>query len=785
MSQIQRRLIIRKHADDKDHDVDAVPYQDQGVILHVDEETHRYCWIPIPETAVLTRAHAATGDAKSEIKTRRRHHIKAPRWADLAQLRESVSAGDVTLIKQQREPWRQLSDYALSMPYDSWHRTQLDAGVCDRRRLMRQKAIRDEQFEWIRPLLEKSDRLRLLDSREVSLYARMRSAEIDVPAAAIVRAVRAYLLWGEDINALLPAYGRCNTTSGRKAHIKRPGRRPRVPYKGQNPGGFRLSDQDKDNLGAAWRRYKKDRAHTVKVAYTAMLRQYYSEETSTDRSEECTRLKCPSEMPTLSQFRWHGPRYEGNKSARRINLGERLHQLTQRGMRGSARDGIRSAGQIVEMDSTPMDVTLVSAGNRLQVLQQPILTMLIDAASEYILGISCSFKKGSAETACAALGNALLSKKEFCSRWGVDIEDEDWLSVDIKTIRTDNGEMKSESFMNACQKLLVTTHFVKSKRPDQKGIVEKANDRIGRICPHLTEATTFGKARERCEKDPADKAAWTFEEFMPELIGAVLYANNHEPVDRLLTAEMRADGVRPYRKDILTWMKSSLSNCRSLPTSDESFIRALTLPRFDAVIKADGVRVVDPSGERGQFLHGLIYSSKTLFDSQVLDKARRGSIDTSVWLDPGGMQHAWYEHPIHGFIKLDYKGGDPDICNTHLEDLRAIDEQKAQLRRAEEAEALQSLSNHTERMQSQNIESCASRSEAIKAAKDAGEKSAKPNRKGSKEATAAEQEKLEAELFASLTRPEQPSNSWHPKRIRSSAAMAMDQHDNDHKGIET
>jgi len=774
MIQIQERMIIRKHAADGASDPGAPPYQDLGVILHVDNETQSYCWIPIPETAVIARAPLANEGEKLESKTRRRHHIKAPRWTALGDLREQISAGTITLIVQQREPWRTLTDYALSMPYDKWHQTQLEAGVSDRRRLARQKAIRDKQFEWIKPLLDQSERLRLLDSHEVSQYARLRSVEIGVPAPAIVRAVRAYLLWGEDINALLPAYGRCNT-SERKNHIKRPGRRPRVPYKGRNPGGFALSDQDKNNLGIAWRRYKKDRGHTAKVAYTAMLRQYYSLGTTTDGADQFTQLKCPSEMPTPRQFKWHGPRFPGNKTARRINLGERVYQLTQRGMRGSARDGVRSAGQIVQMDSTPVDVTLVSAGNRMQVLQQPVLTMLIDTASEYILGISCSFRTASAETACAALGNAILDKKEFCLRWGVEIEDEDWLSVDIKTIRTDNGEMKSESFMNACQKLLITTHFVKSKRPDQKGIVEKANDRIGRISAHLTEGTTFGKARERCEKDCADKAAWTFEEFMPVLIEAVMYTNNHEPVDRLLTAEMRAAGVRPYRRDILKWMKTTLSNSRTQPNRDESFVRAITLSRFDAVIRADGVRVVDPFSERGQFLYGLKYSSQKLFDSGILDRARRRAIKASVWLDPGGLESAWYEHPIHGVIKLDYKGGDSSIRGTHLEDVRAIAEQALSQARDGEADDIQNFSNHTERTHKQNVSSRENRNALMKEAKETGVKPAKPSREGSKDATAKEQRRHEQQCFESLKQPDQPVSHEPSKRVRSRASKALDQ----------
>lgn len=347
-------------------------------------------------------------------------------------------------------------------------------------------------------------------------------------------------------------------------------------------------------------------------------------------------------------------------------MGERVHELTSRALRGMATDGVVAVGQLGLIDSTSEDQTPVSCISRLKVLPSTWRCVLMEVKTGYILGLHCGFECPSALTSLLCILSSASSKVEFCARYGIVIEETDWYSRLCKRIRADNGETKNELNLTTMRASEVSLEFVRSYRGELKGQVEGNHHSVHRRADHKNAGSTKGEQRKRGEARREDEACRTYSENMPFVIEAVLRHNNIEPVEHLLTLDMRRDSVKPIRKAIYEWYLKN-GYVASEPWNLD-MLRAQCLPRLAGKIHRDGVHIFDPL-DLTRLIPGLRYTSDWLLESGLCERAGRSSIDCEVQLDPNDLSHCFFHY--QGLKRLERKTMDPranelSLCE-HLE----------------------------------------------------------------------------------------------------------------------
>jgi len=129
------------------------------------------------------------------------------------------------------------------------------------------------------------------------------------------------------------------------------------------------------------------------------------------------------------------------------------------------------------MDATQEDIYLVSHLDRGIVIGRPNIYLAVDTATQLITGLYVGLE--SDETAVMkCLECAAMDKVEFCKKFGVVINAEQWPNTGLPTgIVTDKGrEFFGPRMEELRQHYGVEVETLPPFRPDRKGLVEKAFD---------------------------------------------------------------------------------------------------------------------------------------------------------------------------------------------------------------------------------------------------------------------------------------------------------------------
>ena len=476
----------------------------------------------------------------------------------------------------------------------------------------------------------------------------------------IVQAMRRYYFGCGHPNALLPNWAEVGSKGVQKFSASKTGR---PSAKSLQPGAepeLVLTEGDREKLSNGWKTYKK-KGVSLKVAYLLTCRQYWpGPEPINDSYKNQYFLKPPHQRPTFAQFKWAAGLL--GLSASRVNMGERVFSLTRRALIGSATDGIYALAQVALIDSTSEDQTQVSSLNRLKVLPSTYRTIVVEAWCGYILGVYCGFEHPSTLTSLLALLNCVSSKVDFCARYGIHITEGEWFSRLPKRVRGDNGELKSEKGISTMSASEVASEFVRSYAGDMKSGAESSHHRLHRLVDHHAAGSTQGRRRERGEDRRERDACRTFDENMPFVIKAILRHNNEEPVDHLLSVEMRQDGVKPTRRAIYEWLLSK-GYAASEPSHLDTLL-AQCLPRFKGVIRRDGIHIFDPRDPR-RLIPQLVYASEWLRESSLSERAGNGSIPCEVQIDPQNLA-VCYVAKNNKLQQLHRKSSDPLVNELSL-----------------------------------------------------------------------------------------------------------------------
>lgn len=298
-----------------------------------------------------------------------------------------------------------------------------------------------------------------------------------------------------------------------------------------------------------------------------------------------------SDYPSFNQFRYFHSKYKTQQTMLISRNGIKDYQRNHRPLLGG---GVQEFAPNVGkgmIDSTICDIYLVNdAGN---LVGRPVLTIVTDSySSGFVMGYSLTWEGGTYLLRDLML-NVVTDKVEWCSKFGILIEREQWDSDRMPSvIVSDRGsEYQSDTFAQITE-LGITLINLPALRPELKSIVERGFRLLqDSVKPTLMDYGYVEKdAGKRLAPDYRKGACLTISEYEKVIIRSILYNNSQRILeDYPYTDEMIEAGVRPHPNSIFNWGKGQ-PGCNLLDVSPRELI-VILLPRTNARFSRKGLLV--------------------------------------------------------------------------------------------------------------------------------------------------------------------------------------------------
>lgn len=465
-------------------------------------------------------------------------------------------------------------------------------------------------------------------------------------------------------DSLIPSYHRCGAK--RRDRISGNHKRGR-PRSGERGIGINVDDKMKKIFKQALNRYYySERNNSLKITYELMLRDSFVKDEVEQNGVKLPVLMDKSQLPTYQQFLYWYKKLNNPKKEISKRKGTRVYQQNFRTIIGdSTQDAGGACGSLWQIDSNVFDIYLISSMNRDLIVGRPILHVVIDVYSRLIMGFNVSFESlNSYSGAMVALANSMSSKKEFASKYGVSIEDEEWPYCVPLRVMADRGELVGKQIENAIQGLGITIQNTPPYHADYKGIIESAFSVMNsRVKPFADGVVIKGKGnKERGEADYRLKANLSIEDFITIIIKCVLFHNkNHVLTDYVLDDLMIEEGIEKI--PIQIWnhgLRHRKGKLRILP---EEMILSHLYPIDQASVTA-----------RGVLYKKILYASDYTLKNEWFQRARiYGSWKVNICYDPRDLTCIYVmDEGERGVLKLTLLDHLMKYANKGIEEIEQV-----------------------------------------------------------------------------------------------------------------
>ncbi len=414
---------------------------------------------------------------------------------------------------------------------------------------------------------------------------------------------------GQTRNALLSGYSRCGGPGKEKKLSDKKIGTPVKPIMGSIPldPGLNIKESEKRNIRRViMDYYATEDQPTLEDAYGRYKDVYCEDEvlTAAEKGEQAAII-------TRNQFvYWAHQRCDWNEVCR-ARHSESNFESNHRAPNSTVRSTVSGAGDRFETDSTPAPLNIVAADNRHDPIGKPNAYFVVDEFTSFVTGLHTCLEAPSWRQSAQAFTNAFCDKVDYCARYGIDIEPDDWPSIYLpQRVLCDRGENISEAAESECEKLGITLQFPPPHRGDLKPIVERYWKTTADEFWHKVLGTTKSKPRERGQSDPRLDAVLNFQEFTRLLILFVLKLNRYRQNADLVTREMIEQNVTPT--PLNAWRLCLESHAHSLSVCDEAQVRSQLMTRGTASVTSRGVR-----------FRGIHYTCKFAEENRWYEEARR------------------------------------------------------------------------------------------------------------------------------------------------------------------
>ncbi len=298
----------------------------------------------------------------------------------------------------------------------------------------------------------------------------------------------------------------------------------------------------------------------------------------------------PHEMPTLDQFKYfYRTEYnqvdviESQTSA--IEFEKDIRPLKSTSTTESVGPGFRC-----QIDATIADIYLLSDHDRSRIVGRPVIYMVVDVFSRMILGMYIGFEGPSWISGMMAVTNVVESKVDYCKKYGVEINSDDWPIQGLPNIiLADKGEFlgsKVEVFVEAFG---VRIENAPARRGDAKGIVERYFDTLQCTFKPYTPGIVLPiRSQKRGGKDYRKDATLTVSEFTKIIILCVLYHNNSHNISKYDRCAGMPTSIPNVPIKLWNWGVSNLTG--KLRAAELDLVKINLMPHGMATISDNGIK---------------------------------------------------------------------------------------------------------------------------------------------------------------------------------------------------
>jgi hypothetical protein len=417
-------------------------------------------------------------------------------------------------------------------------------------------------------------------------------------------------LWGGQTELSLCSYIRYQPTSQQKGKTAKRGPVP----KSQGPH-CRLPLPDvKGLLEKGANEFYLKGAHTLKEAYVLTLSYNFSSgiQIRTANSISAPQIDAilpqSHERPTLRQFRYVCEQLV-EKNGKRIKKPRKMRpEDIEENRKGTVRDDVHGPGYRFEIDSTQLQIQLVSSFSRSRLVGSPTLYLVIDVWSGAIVGYFLSLEHSSWSLAAQALLNTFHDKGNVFKRLKLQYTSEDWPCHHLPShLTADRAEFlsdKSERFPYTG----VNVQVMPPMRPELKPLVERAfaEAKHGHF---FNIPGRYPKFRKRREPDGKNEAVLTVHELEQVIVEIIMGINNEPQCRKNIPLEMLCeDKPDVTRIGLYTWgLRHRQGYTRILSQRD---VRTYLLMQGKASLRPNGI-----------YYEGRRYFSQRLMESNLISQA--------------------------------------------------------------------------------------------------------------------------------------------------------------------
>ena len=483
------------------------------------------------------------------------------------------------------------------------------------------RAKRDAKFALVSSFQKQAGLLLDMASRQRGGAFSNFVVESGKSTTAILRALNLFWKYGQQRNALLPAFERCGAhgTKREAGRIKRGAPRKSKLSSMSMPEGVNCYDRDHLNILKALKKYHlRPEPLSLRATYEKMKKDSYRDEIEAAEIEGR-----PERIISENQFYYWAKRLLDPNDVTVKQHSEGDWQRNYRGLKGHATQHAPVPGSCFEVDATIADVHLVSRFDPHQPIGRPVIYAVTDKASRMIVGFHISLEFASWKAGRQALLNAFLHKKAVCAKYGVNIHDSDYPCHHVpQSLLVDRGEFIFQGPEDALAPIS-SIKIAAPYRADMKGIVERRFGILNERLFHQLEGSTFGRTKNRGDVAPELKAELTLERLARMLIDDVMEHNRSQFNDLATSPLLMKHNLTPT--PINFWRVHLQEHRHSLSIYDETFIRANLSPPVKAVVTPSGIE-----------FDGLLYTCNSADREGWTTKARNGgrwSIEARADLD--------------------------------------------------------------------------------------------------------------------------------------------------------
>lgn len=615
-------------------------------VIHIDERADLIVVVPFP------------GKNKHGFQ---KNYVRAPQFLGLSKVCKRIDTGRWSVVAFDTPT------HWLLTPEQLRHGPLPRIGFVSRAQLRKWVRIRAKSFGLIRQFVLNRTIEEILFDPNLPGWPRRRAAELGLKGCSQVqRALNAYLLGLGERNALLPWYINSGGPGKQKFSKKTTGR-PRE-FNGEPSAAARklrtlnCNKEARQAFALGWKKYKKPGV-SVQQAFARTRNDFFAKSVRWlpgGKSEVV--LKPEAYRYTPAQFERWGKAGPDALSAKAINRGDTPTKQEYLRRQGKFSSKHFTANGEALLDSTSCDQTLVSCASRLVVLSSPWRTDVVGASVGYIFGHYVGFESPSASTALMAILHAAGSKVEYCARYGISIEERDWLPMTFSSFSMDNGEGKNQLVMSTLEELQSGASYGRTYDAINKCLQESGHRRMQTHVDHHLPGSTMGRTKRRGEPAREELARLNLFEYLPFVIKRILYFNNEEIIT-LPKVEMRGQ-ADPTRRGVIEWMIKN--GYMASTATDLAALRIKSLPRINGVLHADGLHLFDPTHNGKRLIPELVYRSEWLAKSGLLKQAAARAASCVAHINPSDLSEVWIN--VQGLKRLGLASADPDMLNMTLLD---------------------------------------------------------------------------------------------------------------------